>query len=94
MALFQVSGDSPLHLMTQRFNTFDGVDWTHSGNKSIPFRTSITSVNGKPWVKFQRNETDVLRGKQRSTLRIINLKSKQIPSPAACDWDSHCRCRS
>ena len=81
-ALFQVSGDSPLHLMTQRFDTFDGVDWTHSGNKSIPFRTSITSVNGKPWVKFQRNETDVLRGKQRSTLRIINLKSKQIPSPA------------
>ena len=54
--------------MTQRFNTFDGVDWTHSGNKSILLRTSYF-CQWKAWVKFQRNETDVLRGK-REVLRI------------------------
>ncbi len=80
-ALFHVAGNTPLHLITQRFDFFDGVEWTHSGRQSTPLNTSITSVDGKPWLTIYRNSGEVLRGKQSHTLRIINLKSKQIPSP-------------
>ena len=77
-ALFHVSGNTPLHLITQRFDSFDGVEWTHSGRQSASFNTALASVDGKPWLKIDRNSGEVLRGKQSHTLRIINLKSKQI----------------
>ena len=81
-ALFHVAGNTPLHLITQRFDSFDGVDLTHSGRQPTPLSTSLASVDGKPWLTINRNSGGVLRGKQSHTLRIINLKSKQIPSPA------------
>ena len=81
-ALFHVSGNTPLHLITQRFDSFDGVEWTHSGQQSASFNTALASVDGKPWLKIDLNSGEVLRGKQSHTLRIINLKSKQIPSPS------------
>ena len=81
-ALFHIAGNSPLHLITRRFDLFDGIEWTHSGLPSAPVSTSLDSVDGKPWLKINRKSGDVLRGKQTHTLRIINLKSKQIPSPA------------
>ena len=81
-ALFHIAGNSPLHLITQRFDSFDGIEWTHSGLQSAPASTSLSSVDGKPWLMINRQSDEVLRGKQSHTLRIINLKSKQIPSPA------------
>ena len=81
-ALFHVAGNTPLHLITQRFDSFDGVELTHSGRQPTPLSTSLASVDGKPWLTINRNSGGVLRGKQSHTLRIINLKSKQIPSPA------------
>ena len=80
-ALFQVAGITPLHLATHRFDTFDGLDWTHSGNETAAVKTSMISVDGKPWLEIVRNRSNILRGKQSHTLRFINLKSKKIPSP-------------
>ena len=80
-ALFQVAGVTPLHLATHRFDTFDGLDWTHSGNETSAVKTSMVSVDGKPWLEIVRNRSNILHGKQSHTLRFINLKSKKIPSP-------------
>ena len=80
-ALFHIAGNSPLHLITQRFDSFDGIEWTHSGLQSAPASTSLSSVDGKPWLMINRQSDEVLRGKQSHTLRIINLKSKQYQVP-------------
>lgn len=81
-ALFQLAGNTPLHLVTRRFDTFDGVEWSHSGQDAAPLSTSLTSIHGKPWFVINRVGGNILRGKQSHTLRIINLRSQQIPSPS------------
>ena len=81
-ALFQIAGRTPLHLVTRRFDSFDGIHWSHRGRKSTPIKKSIVFVAEKPWLNITRNGGTILQGKQAHTLRIINLKSKQIPSPS------------
>ena len=81
-ALLQISGPTPLHLVTERFDTFDGIEWSHSDRATQKLNSSLQTIEDKPWLKISRNSGTILRGKQSHTLRIINLKSKRIPSPS------------
>ena len=80
-ALLQVAGPTPLHLVTERFDTFDGIQWHHTMRGTPQLNTELENIDGKPWIKVNRAEHSILKGKQSHTLKVINLKSKRIPSP-------------
>jgi len=81
-AMLYVVGRVPLHLALERYDTFDGRKWTHSGvrEKDPPIR--LKTQNGKPWAHFTRvGASPIHRGLEPHALKIINLKTNRFPSP-------------
>jgi len=81
-AMLYLVGRVPLHLALERFDTFDGREWTHSGKTESrpPIRLEIE--HAEPWAYLMRDGSSPLhRGVERHAVKFINLKSNRFPSP-------------
>lgn len=81
-AMMYVFGRVPLHLALERFDTFDGRQWTHSGRKEELPTIRLENRADKPWAYcLDIGASPVHRGLERHLLKIINLKTNRFPSP-------------
>jgi len=81
-AMLYVVGRVPLHLALERFDTFDGRQWTHSGETEIrpPIRLEIWYE--RPWAYLMRaGSSSIHRGVESHAVKIINLNTNRFPSP-------------
>jgi len=80
-AMLYVIGRVPVHLALERFDTFDGREWTQSGDRTHP-PIWIEHEQGKPWAYFDlKGASPIDCGVERHALKVINLKSNRFPSP-------------
>jgi transglutaminase-like putative cysteine protease len=81
-ALLYLVGRVPLHLALERYDTFDGRQWTHSGPREQQPDICLNMTGGKPWMHVKCvGMSPVYRGQVPHALKIINLKTARIPSP-------------
>lgn len=81
-AMLYVAGRVPLHLALERFDTFDGRQWMHSGRRKTRPTIRLEKHNGKPWAYLMRFGSSVIhRGTESHAVKIINLKTNRFPSP-------------
>ena len=81
-AMIYVAGRTPLHLALERFDAFDGGDWTHSGQRDAHPPIRLEENSGKPWARYLSIGASPLhRGLERHAVKIINLKTNRYPSP-------------
>ena len=81
-AMLYVAGRVPLHLAMERFDTFDGRVWTHSGLAGQYASIRLQQENGKPWAYVApADSSPIFRGLEPHALKFINLKTNRFPSP-------------
>ncbi len=81
-AMLYVVGPVPLHLALERFDTFDGRVWTHSGEREEEQSIRLERQNGKPWAYLLGTDSSSIhRGIESHAVKIINLKTNRYPSP-------------
>ena len=81
-AMLYVVGQTPLHLGLERFDTFNGLEWSHSEVTEKHSPIQIVERQGEPWAYWEtKTETDLQRDLQPNAVKIINLKTDRIPSP-------------
>lgn len=81
-AMLYVVGRTPLHLALERFDTFDGKRWTHSGQAQANPPIHLETLGGKPWAFCAAlGESPIHRGTERHAVKIINLKTDRFPAP-------------
>lgn len=81
-ALLHVVGRVPVHLALDRFDTFDGRTWTHSGAETRYPRLTLQTYDAKPWIQVQPPADFAIQGgTETHGIKLINLKTKRIPSP-------------
>jgi hypothetical protein len=81
-AMLYVAGRVPLHLALERFDTFDGRVWTHSGATEDQPTIRIETKHDKPWAYLLSiGSSSIHRGLEPHAVKIINLKSNRFPSP-------------
>jgi hypothetical protein len=82
-ALLFLSGPTPVHLRMETYDSFDGIDWAHTELDVSRPRFRCTAVDGEPWMRLERFDPhQVYRGKQTHVVKVINLRTSRIPSPA------------
>lgn len=91
-ALLQWVGPTGVRLAVQRFNHFDGEQWTFqpgsdaavdvSGSGYRPSRLQRIELDGKPWFFRPRRRDPSLGPARGDAVKIINLDSPRIPAPA------------
>lgn len=81
-AMLYVVGRVPLHLALERYDTFDGRDWTHSGEQLKQESIRLEIQNGKPWANLTGTDSSSTQhGLETHAVKIINLKTNRFPSP-------------
>jgi len=85
-------GPSGISLAMERFDRFDGVDWSQTATYSASSHRLSSNLNRKEWDGEKRKQvwyfhdrpkTSALLGKARpDAVKFINLKSARIPTPA------------
>ncbi|MBM82783.1 MAG: hypothetical protein CMJ78_19655 [Planctomycetaceae bacterium] len=81
-AMFYVIGRVPLHLALERFDTFDGREWTHSEKPTKQAPIQLETINDKPWAFFMaKGASSIHRGWEPHAIKLINLKTNRFPSP-------------
>lgn len=81
-AVLHILGKVPLHLALERFDTFDGVQWTTSGESPERSPIRLQPQGGRPWMWLRRAEAYAwTRGVERHALKIVNLETNRFPSP-------------
>jgi protein-glutamine gamma-glutamyltransferase len=84
-ALLYVKGRVPLHLRLEAYDQFDGRVWAKSSSLVSDLTLRLDRSNGKPWIRLAGSSppttADSSTSHERHGLRIINLKTTQIPSP-------------
>jgi len=81
-AMIYVAGRTPLHLALERYDAFDGRDWTHSGTRYVNPPIRLEENSGKPWARYLSiGASPFHRGLERHAAKIINLKTNRFPSP-------------
>ena len=81
-ALLYVVGRVPLHLAMERFDTFDGITWTHSGSDYPHPPIRLEKEREKPWAYFSRLRTSTIhREVEPHAIKFINLETNRFPSP-------------
>lgn len=85
-AAFHVIGKTPQHLRMEAFDVFDGVAWKQSEKLASTRPIQVlkrTEIAGKPWMLLQNFLNDLTYpGYERITIKLINIKSSRIASPA------------
>ena len=80
-AMLYAVGRVPLHFALERFDTFDGRVWTHSGEHQQEQSIHLQTQNGKPWAYLLGTDSSIHRGMEPHAVKIINLKTNRFPSP-------------
>jgi hypothetical protein len=86
-ALAYVTGRVPIHLRLETFDAFDGQRWTRSAASSSTrgsVALTIRSEGGRPWLRIDHptQRSAALSPEETHVLRIIQLKTNRIPTPA------------
>ncbi len=83
-ALFFVRGRTPLHLRMELYDLFDGVQWLPEPDEETPYPLHVTRVDAHPWITLPGRNTlwDSIAVPVTHTLKVVNLDSNKIPSPA------------
>ncbi len=80
-ALLYVKGPVPLHLCSERYDSFDGATWLHEGkDKSTP-QLAMNEIDDKPWLEFMTVPVHWRVGTERHAVKVINFRSPRLPSP-------------
>lgn len=81
-ALFHCVGRVPLHLAIERYDNFDGREWTFAGNKMACLPIRLREDNGKTWAFLMGHDFNSLfHGRENHSLRIAKLNTNRFPSP-------------
>ncbi len=83
-ALFHVAGRVPLHLRMERYDTFDGVDWSAADSpEAAADAAPIVQIGGKPWLKLpdRGKVAGELAQAETHALKIVRMETNMIPSP-------------
>lgn len=81
-AMLYLVGRMPLHLALERFDTFDGRVWTHSGERQERPPIRIETHSDRPWANLMRvGSSPIHCGFEPHAVKIINLKTNRFPSP-------------
>lgn len=82
-AMLYVVGRVPLHLALERYDTFDGRLWTHSGESESRPPIRLATEDEKPWAYLMRvGSSSIHRGLEPHAVKLINLKTNRFPSPS------------
>ena len=81
-AMLYVIGETPLHLGMESYDHFDGHKWQHITKWAAPATPEVRSRFGKPWVAVRNWTSPVHRGTNCYGLKVINLRTNRVPSPA------------
>lgn len=82
-ALLFVGGRTPLHLGLEVFDIFDGVEWFPEEQPAVLPGLKLETIGKQPWVRCSGLGDDDLLGQAEShQLKIINLQTNRIPTPA------------
>ena len=83
-AILQWIGPTGIRLAMNRYDTFDGVDWSQRANWKTP-QLSRVEFGDEPWFFDPRQKTQVLREdfdcEHGGILKVLRLDSTRIPSP-------------
>ncbi len=85
--MLQWVGPQATHLALQRYNTYDGIDWTDSSDRLGPAprlsgALSRKEIEDRVWY-FRPEPASPLRGPARGdAIKVINLRSPRIAAPA------------
>lgn len=82
-AMFYVAGRTPLHLRTEVYDIFDGINWYPEGSPSDAIPLQLVHVAGKPWLKLPHGPRglELFTHTDQHVLRPVNLRSPVIPGP-------------
>jgi hypothetical protein len=86
-ALFYVAGRTPVHLRSQTWDIFDGVDWFPSEPERILDDMQIGSDGERHWLRVEawRDMSHLFASRETHGVKIVNLKGNVIPSPPQAD---------
>jgi hypothetical protein len=84
-ALFFVEGSTPARFVTNRFQRFDGWDWTNGSPDE--FETKFPKItldkrSGIPVYRIAQDIPDFLTGRRSHRVKIMRLDINTIPAPA------------
>jgi hypothetical protein len=89
-AVLYLIGRTPQHLRLESYDHFDGAEWTHTeGVDAAKTQQAprLSRIAGKPWMDVQQfSESLIHPVRERLTIKLINLKSDRLISPA---WLTH-----
>lgn len=81
-AMLYVVGRVPLHLALERYDKFNGREWTHSGETESRPPIRLDTQHKKPWAHLMHvGSSSIHRGIEAHAVKIINLKTNRFPSP-------------
>ena len=82
-AMFYVVGKTPLHLALANYDHFDGTEWSSQQEDTVGPKMSMKNVDGEPWIVAPRScSYPIFSGTDQHAVKIINLRTIRIPSPA------------
>jgi hypothetical protein len=82
-ALLFVGGRTPLHLGLEVFDLFDGVEWFPEERPAVLPALKLEAIRKQPWVRCSgAGDNDLLSQAESHQLKIINLQTNRIPTPA------------
>ena len=81
-ALFYVAGRTPLHLKTEVYELFDGVEWTPSVGDTVA-QVELRETEGRHWLNIPQHGKafEIFDGTATHSLKVANLEGNVIPSP-------------
>ena len=82
-AMFYVAGRAPLHLRTEVYDVFDGVNWHPVGSPTDGLPLHLVESGGRPWLRLPQGPRglDLFTHTDLHVVRPVNLKSPVIPGP-------------
>lgn len=82
-ALFYVAGRTPVHLKTEIYEYFNGVEWTPSIGE-VDENIQLKESEGRHWLKVPQNgkSFEIFDGTVTHSLKVANLGGNVVPSPA------------
>ena len=83
-AMFYVAGRVPLHMRTEVYDVFDGVNWHPAGSPGDALPLKLVSSGGKPWLQLPQGPRglELFTHTDLHVIRPINLKEPVIPAPS------------
>ena len=82
-ALFYVAGRTPVHLKTEVYELFDGIDWAPLTTMERVANLKLKNVEGRDWLQIPAAGTgfEMFSGSATHSLKVAHLDGNTIPTP-------------